>query len=621
MCGIAGFLTFDNHEILPPANRHHFIDPLKFRGPDDRGDWHYQSDSINVSLFHARLSIIDLNPTGHQPMLSADEQVAIVFNGEIYNYKELQHELIKSGFTFKSTSDTEVLILGYMHWGVKKLLEKIDGMFALALFDKKERKLFLARDRFGKKPLYYYVNNGTLIFSSDIRSFKAINSISFSVNFHALGYFFAEYGTPEEDTVWNEIRKLKPASYLQFNNSGISAYENYWNLTYSESCSLNELEIIEKVNSLISQAVKKRLVADVRVSAMLSGGIDSSMVVAKMAEHLSGRVKTYSVGFNEKDFNELPFARQVANKFDTDHTELIIDSHNLEGIDKLILEFGEPFADSSMIPTYLMSKEISKSEKVVLGGDGGDELFGGYDSYYFALKFDQVKKWAPFYPVSRFLAKGFPSYRTEFLERLLRQTQRPDYTLLNRNFSFDSGELKKLVNKEIFYNAVNDEHERAWKEYAHSSRHQLINVMSVSLRTRLLNDYLVKVDRASMYASLEMRSPFLDKDLVEFAATLRPHQIFKNAEPKSLLKKIASSHFSESFVYRKKMGFGIPIGKWFQGDLIKQLKEVVLGGKQKMIDLNYQYIETLINDHSEGKANRTEELWSLYVFHIWVRNQ
>jgi asparagine synthase (glutamine-hydrolysing) len=621
MCGIAGAIAFDQQEILPSDKWRDFTDPLKFRGPDDRGDWHYRSEKASVSFFHARLSIIDLNATGHQPMLTPDERVAVILNGEIYNYKELRDELICAGFNFKSASDTEVLLHGYTCWGFKKLLEKIDGMFAFALYDKKEDVLFLARDRFGKKPLYYYVNNGKLVFSSDTRSFKAVPSISLSIDFHALGYFFAEYGTPEEGTIWNEVKKIRPASFIQFSSSGIQRYERYWNLTYSESCSLSDQEIAERTNSLLNKAVKKRLVSDVRVSALLSGGIDSSLVVAKMAEHTSGKVKTYSVGFHEKEFNELPFAKQVAERFDTDHTELIIDSQSLEGIDKLILEYGEPFADSSMIPTYLMSKEISRNEKVVLGGDGGDELFGGYDSYYFALKYDAVKQWAPLYPLSKLVAKILPSYRTNFLTRLLKQAQSPSYTLLNRNFSFHTHGLKRLFDHENFFLAVDREHQRAWKEYTNQSKNDLINVMSASLRTRLLNDYLVKVDRASMFASLEMRSPYLDKDLAEFAATLQACQIFRNSEPKSILKQIAGKYFPDDFVYRKKMGFGIPIGKWFRDSLIDRLQEVVLGGRQKIVNLDYAFVEQLITEHKHGTADYTDELWSLYVFHIWAQHQ
>ena len=621
MCGIAGTISFSQNEILPQDRWVKFTDPLKYRGPDDRGDWHFNSDTVKVSLFHTRLSIIDLSPMGHQPMTADDGAIAISFNGEIYNFRDLRNELQARGIKFRSNSDTEVLLEGYLSWGLQNLLTKIDGMFAIALFDKKRNTLFLARDRFGKKPLYYSIIDKHLIFSSDIRSFSVINSNHLTIDLHALGYFFAEYGTPRENTIWKEVKKVKPASFIQFDQSGITDYQTYWHLNYTESCTLDRSDIDATTEHLLSNAVKKRLVSDVRVSALLSGGIDSSLVVAKMAEHSQGKVKTYSVGFHEKKFNELFFAQQVANRFNTDHTELIIKPDSLEIMDKLIWEYGEPFADSSMIPTYLMSKEIAKSEKVVMGGDGGDELFGGYDSYYFAYKYDLVKSYSRLYPVSKFLHKIYPNYRTDFLERLLRQTKSPHYTLLNRNFCFQPNELQKLLNQETFINSLNKEHHLIWNECTSDSSSDLIKVLSGSLSTRLLNDYLVKVDRASMYASLEMRSPFLDKDLAEFGATLRPDQIFHKSEPKSILKRLAKKHFSESFVYRQKMGFGIPIGTWFRGELANKLKEVVLDGKQKMIDINYGFVEKLLNEHGEGKADHTDKLWSLYVFHIWAHHQ
>jgi len=359
------------------------------------------------------------------------------------------------------------------------------------------------------------------------------------LDLHALGYYFAELSTPHEATIWKEIKKLKPGTYLKFESIGISLYKAYWELHYTEDCRLSRGEIIEKTEFLLNESVKKRLVADVHLSALLSGGIDSSLVVAKMAENTPGRVKTYSVGFKEELFNELPYARQVVNRFNTDHTELILDPKNLTNINELILEYGEPFADSSMIPTYLMSKEISKNEKVVLGGDGGDELFAGYYSYYFTHKFDKVKRFGFTYPFAEILSKVYPTYRTEFLKKLLEHTKHPAYTLLDRSFGFTEDDLQRLYPNQVFVESLKNEHQYIWKEFSPNSSSDLINVLSASLKTRLLNDYLVKVDRASMYASLEMRSPFLDKDLAEFAATLKPEQLFYKTGTKSILKEIA----------------------------------------------------------------------------------
>jgi asparagine synthase (glutamine-hydrolysing) len=553
-------------------------------------------------------------------MISYSKQSIIVFNGEIYNYRELRNELIREGCHFKSNSDTEVILNAFECWGIEVMLRKLDGMFAFALYDKKAKRLLLARDRFGKKPLYYHVKGKQIIFSSDIRSFKAVNAISLTIDHHALGYFFAELATPQENTIWREVKKVKPASYILLDTSGYTQNKSFWHLQYTEDCTLGSKEIIERTEFLLTQAVKKRLVADVKVSALLSGGIDSTLIVAKMAEQSNNRIKTYSVGFNEDQFNELPFARQVADKFNTDHTELVIDTRSLGNIHDLILEYGEPFADSSMIPTYLMSKEISKNEKVVLGGDGGDELFGGYHSYYFASKYDVTKQFSSFYPLASALHRFYPSYRTEFLKRLLYQAKLPPFTLLNRQLGFDESELRTLFNNEVFFKSLENEHKLIWSKYACSSS-ALINVLSASLKTRLLNDYLVKVDRASMYASLEMRSPFLDKDLAEFTATLKPAQLFNGKGTKPILKGMAERYFAKDFVHRNKMGFGIPIGHWFRGDLIHNLKDVVLGGKQRLVDINYDYVEKILEEHTNGEVDHAHKLWSLYVFHVWANNQ
>jgi asparagine synthase (glutamine-hydrolysing) len=620
MCGIAGVLDFDTNFELTREEIEGFVNPLRHRGPD--GEQHHLTREENIYLWlaHRRLSIIDLTETGSQPMASYTGQSIIVFNGEIYNYRELRSELILHGRLFRSNSDTEVILNAFECWGIERALQKLDGMFAFAIYDKKERRLYLARDRFGKKPLYYYARGKQVIFSSDVRSFKAIRRIPLTIDPHALGYFFAELATPHENTIWCEVKKVAPASYMQFGEPGLVESKSFWRLKYSEDCTLGRKEIIEKTEFLLGQAVKKRLVADVEVSALLSGGIDSTLVVAKMAEHSSEPVKTYSVGFKEDRFNELPFARQVAEKFNTNHTELIIESRSLDNINDLILEFGEPFADSSMIPTYLMSKEISKNEKVVLGGDGGDELFGGYPSYHFTHKYDSLKQFSRLYPLAVALNKLYPSYRTDFLKQVLKQSSLPSFTLLNRHLGFEEDELKCLFNNEQFFKSLENEHTYIWNNHSSSSS-ALINVLSASLKTRLLNDYLVKVDRASMYASLEMRSPFLDRDLAEFTATLKPSQLFYRMGTKSILKEIAEKHFPKHFVHRNKMGFGVPLGSWFKGDLVYNLKDTILDRKQGLIDINYDFVEKILEEHTNGIVDHTHKLWSVYVFHIWANNQ
>lgn len=619
MCGFFGGVSFgedhfDRSEIQQAAAC------LRYRGPDDRGEWWCETSRARVALAHTRLSVIDLSSAGHQPMTSSSGRTVIVFNGEIYNYKLLRKELEEHGCSFRSNSDTEVILNGYECWGLEAMLQKLDGMFAFALFDKEANTVSLVRDRFGKKPLYYYVDDKRLLFGSDIRSFRSISALSLTLDIYALGYFFAELSTPHEATIWKEVKKLKPASYLVFTESGITACNTYWRLNYTEDCTLSRREIIDRAEFLLNVAVKKRMIADVNVSGLLSGGIDSSLVVAKMAEQANQKVKTYSVGFREDDFNEAPYARQVAEKLGTDHTELIIDAKSLANLHDLISEFGEPFADSSMIPTYLMCKEIARTEKVAVGGDGGDELFVGYDSYYYAHKYDLVKAFGGFAPVASLVHKLFPSYRTNLLQRLLNQTHMDEFTLLSRNLGFDRQGLKQLVKDDAFFTALDAEHEKVWELYAPHSRSSLIKVLASSLRTRLLNDYLVKVDRASMYASMEMRTPFLDKDLAEFVATLRPEQLVYRGMMKSILKEIAEVYFPKDFVHRSKMGFRLPLEKWYRNGLVSDLKDVVLGGRQKLVDLDYRHVERIFVDDEMGIGSHTHRIWSLYVFHVWAQS-
>jgi asparagine synthase (glutamine-hydrolysing) len=623
MCGIVGLLSFGDREELTREETFGLLNPLRFRGPDAEGQISFRQYETYVWLGHKRLSIIDLSEAGNQPMQSASNRSVIVFNGEIYNYKKLQQQLVAAGVTFRTHSDTEVILNAYECWGIDEMLQRLDGMFAFAIFDKAENKLHLARDRFGKKPLYYAVGKREIVFSSDIRSFKALESTPLHLNLHSIGYFFAEYGTPQVESCWREVRKVPPAHYLTFTKDTASTSRKYWQLEYTSDCNLSRPDLLHKADELLTNAVRKRLVADVRVSALLSGGIDSSLIVAKIAMLESGqRVKTYSVGFKQKNFDELPFSRKVAERFNSDHTELIVEPANFDKIDELIGEYGEPFADSSMIPSYLMFDAIAKSEKVVLGGDGGDELFAGYDSYYFALKYDKVKHLRALYPLVAMMRKFLPGYRIDFLCRLLKQTHRPSYTLLHRAFCFSSSELRRLFSDAEFFEALDREHEAIWNENSNNAvQSDLIKVLQSSLSTRLLNDYLVKVDRASMFSSLEMRSPFLDRDVAEFCATLTPDQLFYNQEPKSILKDLALNYFDEAFVYRKKMGFAVPIAEWFRDELNGKLKDVVLGGRQNMLNLNYQYIEELIIEHTSGKFDHAQKLWSLYVFHIWANKQ
>lgn len=621
MCGILGYLTFDTSKGgLFKEKIKNSIDYLKFRGPDNSEFKIFDQENFSFAFGHTRLSIIDLNEKANQPLISHSGKIIITFNGEIYNFIQVRKELLNLGVNFRTNSDTEVLVNAYEAWGIEKTLEKIDGMFAFGLYDFAAQKLFLCRDRFGKKPLYINKSNSSIIFSSDIRSIKELSGQCFTFDKYSFSYYLSELSTPKTDSIFNEIKKVPAASYLEINLKQDRYFvkeKQYYNLHYTNSCSLSFSQILEKTDDLITKAVNKRLVADVRVAALLSGGIDSSLVVAKMAELSAEPVNTYTIGFKELAFDESIYARKVAEKFSTNHSEIILESNLISSIDPIIYEFGEPFGDSSMIPTYMVCKEVSKSEKVVLGGDGGDEFFGGYDSYYKAYKFDKVKKLRNFKVFAEILSKLAPSYRTRFLSELLTKANLPYHRLLNREMGFSQHDLEKLLPLNFQSNYTYIEHLKIYNSINQGLDSELLKVMNASIHTRLVNDYLVKVDRASMFASLEMRSPFLDKDLAEFAATLKPGQIFHQGEPKSILKKIARGYFDDDFVYRKKMGFGVPIIDWLLKDDKESFKEIILSNNQ-FVEFNKPFLEKLINQHLEGQANHSHRLWLIYVFNKWA---
>jgi asparagine synthase (glutamine-hydrolysing) len=616
MCGITGSVSFEKKIIRGLEDLKKFTSFLKFRGPDAEGYYFETLNNVHLAFGHRRLSIIDLEPSANQPMFSFSGKSLITFNGEIYNYESLKSELIQSGLRFKTKSDTEVLLNGFEKWGMETLLKKIDGMFAFALYDLTDESLYLARDGFGKKPLYYCYNSSEkqLSFSSDIRSFKSVG-ISLSIDFHALGYYFSEMSTPQENSIYSEIKKLKPAAFMKFDRKGLSS-TTYWNLEYQPKQKWARSEIIDSAESLLSNAVKKRMVSDVGYSAFLSGGIDSSLVTAILALNSSKPVNTYTVGSGEKEFNEIPFARKVAEKYGTNHHEIILNPNDMILVDDILEEYGEPFADSSSIPTYYICKEVSKSEKVILSGDGGDELFAGYYDYYYADRVEKFRNAGFLLPV----LNAFPlkSDKIRFLKELLNSNRSSPEQLLHRQgMGYSTAELKRLCNNPMFYGSLDKELKSVWKAYSDPSYSLLDNVLRSSLHTRLVNDYLVKVDRASMYNSLEVRSPFLDKQLAEFASKIDRNQLLHRGITKSITKEIAEKLLPADDVHRPKQGFSIPIGKWIRNELRTNTLAVFNDTKCDFIDK--KFAGEILKRHLEGE-NLSARVWTLYVFYKWIEN-
>jgi asparagine synthase (glutamine-hydrolysing) len=616
MCGIAGVISYGKHFRLDEQGLHAMAEPMRYRGPDQEGFLHLDVNNVYLSLAHKRLSIIDLSDAGRQPMYSTSGQTVIVFNGEIYNYSALKKELLQLGCYFRSHSDTEVILQAYEMWGIEDTLHKLDGMFAFALYDIAKNIFFLARDRFGKKPLYYHVNDTFLAFSSDIRSFYHL-PVSFAIDPYALGYFFAELSTPKEQSVWKEISKLPSASFLSYGD-GKNSIKYYWHLDYKNKTSDKLSEVTDKCELLLEAGIKKRLVADVPVGTFLSGGIDSSLVTLMAARNYDQKLNTFSVGFDYEHYNELPYARQVATLAGTDHHEITVNPLDAAVFDRLIEEYGEPFADSSMIPSYFVSKFAANHVKVVLGGDGGDEFFGGYRTYNQGLRMHHWQKLKSLGFLLNLVPGMISAEKKAYLQGIFQNDEQVISSALYRNMGFNSNELQQLSNNEVFNSASEKEYLRAIRESGKYCNNIFDTILYGSIHTRLVNDYFVKVDRASMYASLEVRTPFVDRALVEYVATLPPDKLMYKGVNKYITKKIAGKYFSQEFIHRPKMGFGIPIGEWIRKELKDYFYEHIICNHQTMFETDQKYVKKVYDEHMSGKADNKDKLWLIFVLNRWA---
>lgn len=615
MCGIAGLVDFGKKVSIDEGLLAKMAEPLRFRGPDEEGFLIEKSESCQIGFAHKRLSIIDLSPLGRQPMVSTSGKTVIVFNGEIYNYKSIKQRLIQEGWIFHSNSDTEVLLVAYEAYGIRELLDLVEGMFAFAVWDKERQKLFLARDRFGEKPLYYHWDNNFISFSSDIRSFNALN-VKYSFDLYAIGYYFQELSTPSCHSIWNEIKKLPPAHFIEFNHKGLKL-SKYWDLDYKQKLHIDANEAVEETERLLRQAVSRRLVADVPVGTFLSGGIDSSLISLFAAEEYGEKLSTFSVGFNYETFNELPYAKIVAKKIQSNHHEIILDPSSLDSVNNLISEYGEPFADSSMIPTYYLAKFAAKHVKVALGGDGGDEVFAGYRTYNQGWRMQQwqEKKWLrPFVSILKTFSSNS---KIGYIAGIMENDPSVLASALHRSMGFNLNQLIKLLpESDIVHHAMSLEFKKSINEALSHTNTVFDALLYGSIKTRLPNDYFVKTDRAAMFASLELRTSFMDRDLVEFTASL-PHPILmhKNTN-KFLTKKIAEKYFSHDFVHRNKMGFALPIGTWIKNEWKEEVGNILFEVKTTL-PFNQEFINQLWQEHSQGKFDHTHRLWAVYVFKKW----
>ena len=622
MCGIAGFI--ERNKITPPAEREILLDRMckiiTHRGPDEQGT----IVKDRAALGMRRLSIIDLK-SGQQPIFDCSGNLAIVFNGEIYNFLELKKELQSCGHKFKTNSDTETIVHAYEEYGAD-CVRHLRGMFAFAIYDFRDESLFIARDRVGKKPLFYSLTKqGNFVFGSELKVLIEHGEISKEIDYSALDAYLTFGYVPEEFCIFKGVQKLEPAHFLIFKNGEITT-KKYWDFDYSENSEIkSEAEYIETLRDLIKDAVKVRLISEVPLGAFLSGGVDSSAVVGMMSQILETPVKTFSIGFNEDSFNELKFARIAAKHFNTEHHEFIVTPDLVEIVDDLIWHFDEPFADSSALPTYMVSKMARDFVTVVLSGDGGDELFAGYTRYVIDRKRSGLEKLpkAVRQNVLRPLSESLPhgtigknylySISLDSVSRYIDNISH--FGNLKKNALY-SAEFRQNLNGDFGKGAA------VYQKIAGSvlSKNPIDKLLYLDSKTYLPSDILTKVDRMSMATSLEARVPLLDHKLIEFVTKIPAQLKLKNLETKYIFKKAMEGIVPNEILYREKQGFGVPINEWINLQLKERIGSDLL--EKRTLERDYfetGYIETLLDEHRKERRDHSHALWILWMLELWHR--
>jgi asparagine synthase (glutamine-hydrolysing) len=637
MCGITGFwnpaASESQTELTSIVTR--MTDIIRHRGPDDSGAW--VSQESGIALGFRRLAIVDLSPTGHQPMLSANERYVIVFNGEVYNYAELRAELDTAGYSFRGTSDTEVMLAGILEWGLENAIKCFNGMFAIALWDKQEKKLHLIRDRIGVKPLYYGWFGDTLIFGSELKALTAHHSFKPEIDRQALTLYLRYGYIPAPYSIYKGVKKLEPGTILTFVEGQNQVDGNrikYWSTREAVERGIqnpfrgDDREAISELDQILKSSVRDRMIADVPLGAFLSGGIDSSTIVALMQAQSTRPVKTFTIGFQEAGYNEAEYAKEVSAHLKTDHTELYVSPRDaMDVIPQLPTMFDEPFGDSSQIPTYLVSKLARQSVTVSLSGDGGDELFGGYSRYLNSLNvwglvgripqpvrqaagviFDQASR----FEWQKITSRGRLATRFYHLAKISK-TRNPDELYWKFSSNWDQPAQVVIDGQEPAPFHMAPENSQLLPQFAD-------RMMYVDFQTYLPDDILVKLDRASMATSLEGRVPFLDDHrVVEFVWRLPLHMKIRSGKGKWLLRQVLHQYVPEQMIDRPKMGFGVPIDSWLRGPLRDWAENLL--DENRLRSEGYFHPESIRqrwNEHVQKQKDWHYPLWYVLMFQDWL---
>lgn len=623
MCGVFGVVDLNESPPIREEELRAICRTIEHRGPDGTRTMIRGS----VAFGHTRLSVIDTE-TGWQPIANEDETVFVILNGEIYNFKSLRRQLTENGHSFSTNSDTEVIVHLYEDEGLN-FVDRLDGMFALAIWDEPKRRLVLARDRLGKKPMYYQLGAGKIKFASETKAFTGDDNKDRKVDPEALCCYLTYGYVPEPMSIFKGVAKLPSAHMLVFDETGVSV-KKYWELKTDIDSTMTIEDAVSETRRLADQAVSSRLVSDVPLGFFLSGGLDSSVVVGSAAEASSSNLKTFSIGFEEDSFSELEYARTIANRFNTDHEEFVVTSDLVDDLQAIVRFADEPFADSSMVPMYYLSRQTRQHVTVALSGDGGDEVFGGYDRYI-GLRFAEK-----YHTVPAFVRKGIVAPMAKMIPESpgkrsnLRRLKRLMYPATDSAHQWYLGWMQQF-RSESHKNEFTDEfrfqlgRSAGWNDHMSTRFENVVDVESprsaqlVDTTTYLPGDLMVKADRMSMAHGLEVRTPFLDHRLVEFAATIPNDFTIDRRSGKQVLKKAYADLIPEHIVNRKKAGFTVPVGAWINGPLREMTQELLVSrGAEVHKVVNPEFINKMIDQHSSNRQSHAVRLWNLICLETWA---